>query len=243
MSVVELSKVCKSYGPLQVLREVSFTVGKGQVFALLGRSGSGKSTLLRCINGLEAFDGGEIKVAGHQVTRDPRALADLRRDVGIVFQGYNLFPHLTVERNVTLALQLVRKMRKPERRRIAEEVLAKVGLLDKAGAYPDQLSGGQQQRAAIARSLAMAPKVMLFDEVTSALDPELTAEVLIVMNDLAKGGMTMLCVTHEMQFARRLADTVVFMHEGRVWETGAPAEIMETPRTPEFAKFLGQLES
>jgi polar amino acid transport system ATP-binding protein len=240
MSVVALSKVCKSYGALPVLREVSLSVEKGEVFALLGRSGSGKSTLLRCINGLEPFDSGEITVAGHKVSRDPGALAELRKDVGIVFQSYNLFPHLTVERNITLALQLVRKMQKAEMREIAREVLAKVGLSDKAQSYPDHLSGGQQQRAAIARSLAMSPKVMLFDEVTSALDPELTAEVLGVMGDLAKGGMTMLIVTHEMDFARRLADTVVFMHEGKVWEKGPPGDIMQNPKTLEFVKFLGQ---
>jgi polar amino acid transport system ATP-binding protein len=240
MSVVALSRVCKSFGPLQVLNDVSFSVDKGRVFALLGRSGSGKSTLLRCINGLEPFDSGEITVVGHKVTREPRDLLELRKDVGIVFQSYNLFPHLTVERNITLALQLVRKMRKPQMREIAAEVLAKVGLSEKAQAYPDQLSGGQQQRAAIARSLAMAPQVMLFDEVTSALDPELTGEVLAVMSSLAQAGMTMIIVTHEMEFARQLADTVVFMHQGRVWEQGAPKDMMRSPGTPEFAKFLGQ---
>lgn len=240
MSVVELSKVCKSYGNLSVLKDVSFSVDKGQVFALLGRSGSGKSTLLRCINGLEQFQSGEIVVAGHRVTSDHRALSALRKDVGIVFQSYNLFPHLTVERNITLALQLVRKMEKPQMREIAKNVLAQVGLSEKIHSYPEHLSGGQQQRVAIARSLAMSPKVMLFDEVTSALDPELTTEVLKVMDDLAQGGMTMIIVTHEMDFARRLADTVVFMHEGRVREIGPPDEIMRSPSTPEFASFIGQ---
>jgi len=241
MSVVELSKVCKSYGSIPVLKDVSFSVEKGEVVALLGRSGSGKSTLLRCVNGLEQFQEGSITVAGHKVTTEPRALSALRKDVGIVFQSYNLFPHLTVERNIGLALQLVKKMSKSEIRETIEAVLSRVGLLEKLNAYPEQLSGGQQQRVAIARSLAMKPKVMLFDEVTSALDPELTSEVLKVMDDLAQGGMTMIIVTHEMEFARRLADTVVFMHEGRVWEKGAPEEIMANPATPEFSSFLGQI--
>jgi polar amino acid transport system ATP-binding protein len=241
MSVVELSKVCKSYGALQVVKDVSFSVEKGQVVALLGRSGSGKSTLLRCINGLEQFQSGEIIVAGHQVKPEPRALSALRRDVGIVFQSYNLFPHLTVERNITLALELVHKLGKAERQERARDVLARVGLSEKIHAYPEQLSGGQQQRVAIARSLATSPKVMLFDEVTSALDPELTGEVLKVLDDLAQGGMTMIIVTHEMEFARRLADRVIFMHEGRIRESGAPQEIMSAPSTPEFATFLGQI--
>lgn len=241
MSVVEVSKVCKSYGSFPVLKDISFSVEKGRVFALLGRSGSGKSTLLRCINGLERFQSGDIVVAGHKVTWEQRALSALRRDVGIVFQSYNLFPHLTVERNITLALELVQKIGKAERQKIAKDVLARVGLLDKIHSYPDQLSGGQQQRVAIARSLAMSPKVMLFDEVTSALDPELTGEVLKVLDDLAEGGMTMIIVTHEMEFARRLADTVIFMHEGRIKEFGAPEQIMAAPATPEFAAFLGQI--
>lgn len=242
MSVVELSKVCKSYGNSLVLDNVSLSVPEGEVVALLGRSGSGKSTLLRCINGLEPIQSGEITVAGHRVEQNPRALSALRRDVGIVFQSYNLFPHCTVERNITLALQLVRGMGKPEQKEIARSVLQQVGLLEKIGAYPDQLSGGQQQRVAIARSLAMNPKVMLFDEVTSALDPELTTEVLKVMEQLAVNGMTMIIVTHEMSFARRLADTVVFMHKGHVWETGAPGAVMANPTTPEFQNFLGQEE-
>lgn len=239
MLVVELSKVCKRYGALPVLEDVSLSVPEGKVVALLGRSGSGKSTLLRCINGLEPIQSGEITVAGHRVSQDPRALSALRRDVGIVFQSYNLFPHYTVERNITLALRLVRGMSRAESSEQARKVLQQVGLLEKIDAYPEQLSGGQQQRVAIARSLAMSPKVMLFDEVTSALDPELTTEVLKVMEQLAASGMTMIIVTHEMSFARRLADTVVFMNEGRIWEVGSPDEMMENPSTPEFAAFLG----
>ena len=240
MSVVKLSKVCKSYGLYPVLNDVSLNVPEGNVVALLGRSGSGKSTLLRCINGLEPIQGGEIIVADHHVSQEPRVLSALRRDVGIVFQSYNLFPHFNVERNITLALQLVRKMSRNDSRTVAHKVLEQVGLSEKIEAFPEQLSGGQQQRVAIARSLAMSPKVMLFDEVTSALDPELTTEVLKVMEQLAENGMTMIIVTHEMSFARRLADTVIFMHKGRVWESGPPEEIMANPKTPEFAAFISQ---
>jgi polar amino acid transport system ATP-binding protein len=208
--------------------------------AIVGRSGSGKSTLLRCIAGLESIQGGEIDVCGNAVGLPGSAnRARLRRDVGMVFQSYNLFPHLTVERNITLALTLVKKQPKAEARKVAAEVLGLVGLTDKIAAYPEQLSGGQQQRVAIARSLALSPQIMLFDEVTSALDPELTAEVLAVMEDLARRGMTMITVTHEMGFARRVADLVIFMHKGQVWEIGPTAELFARPRTAEFTQFIG----
>jgi polar amino acid transport system ATP-binding protein len=236
--VVSVRNVTKYFGPLKVLDGVSLDVRQGQLVAIVGRSGSGKSTLLRCMNGLEAIQGGEIVICGHQVS-DKANRASLRRDVGMVFQSYNLFPHFTVERNITLALTLVKKKTTVEAQRIAGEVLALVGLADKISAYPEQLSGGQQQRVAIARSLALSPQVMLFDEVTSALDPELTVEVLKVMEDLAQRGMTMVLVTHEMAFARRVADQVVFMHQGKVWESGPTAQVFAQPKTAEFTQFIG----
>ena len=239
-AVVRVRDVIKEFGPLRVLDGVGFEVTRGQTVAIVGRSGSGKSTLLRCVAGLETIQGGDIEVCGHPVGRPGSAArAQLRRDVGMVFQSYNLFPHLTVERNITLALTLVKKQSRDEAKKRAAEVLGLVGLTDKIGAYPEQLSGGQQQRVAIARSLALQPQVMLFDEVTSALDPELTAEVLGVMEDLAKRGMTMITVTHEMGFARRVADLVVFMHKGKVWEIGPTAELFANPRTAEFRQFVG----
>ena len=239
-AVVRIRDVIKEFGPLRVLDGVGFEVTRGQTVAIVGRSGSGKSTLLRCVAGLETIQGGDIEVCGHPVGRPGSAArAQLRRDVGMVFQSYNLFPHLTVERNITLALTLVKKQSRDEAKKRAAEVLGLVGLTDKIGAYPEQLSGGQQQRVAIARSLALQPQVMLFDEVTSALDPELTAEVLGVMEDLAKRGMTMITVTHEMGFARRVADLVVFMHKGKVWEIGPTAELFANPKTAEFRQFVG----
>jgi polar amino acid transport system ATP-binding protein len=238
--VVQIDNVAKEFGPLRVLDGVSFEVERGQTVAIVGRSGSGKSTLLRCIAGLETVQGGSITVCGHAVGQPGSAArAQLRRDVGMVFQSYNLFPHLTVERNITLALTLVKKQPREEAKKRAADVLAMVGLTDKIAAYPEQLSGGQQQRVAIARSLALAPQVMLFDEVTSALDPELTSEVLGVMENLAKSGMTMISVTHEMGFARRVADLVVFMHKGKVWEIGPTAELFANPKTAEFSQFVG----
>ena len=221
-----------------MLQGISLSVEKGQVVALIGRSGSGKSTALRCINGLEKIDSGNIRVAGHSLDDDPAHLRELRADVGIVFQSYNLFPHLTVGENVMLAPRIVRKLPRAEARSIAEEVLELVGLAEKFDGYPDQLSGGQQQRVAIARSLAMRPKVMLFDEVTSALDPELTQEVLGVMEKLAEDGMTMLLVTHEMAFARRVADVTVFMHQGTIREQGPSEALFADPRTPEMRQFI-----
>lgn len=238
MSVVAIDQVHKRYGALEVLKGVSLSVEAGQVVAIIGRSGSGKSTMLRCINGLEAFQSGTITVAGHEVRQEAARLRALRKDVGIVFQSYNLFPHLTVSQNIKLSPTITQGVKPAEAEAIARRVLAQVGLLEKFDAFPDMLSGGQQQRVAIARSLAMRPKVMLFDEVTSALDPELTGEVLLVMEQLAKEGMTMLLVTHEMSFARRVADVTVFMHQGKIWETGPSKELFEDPQTPELRAFL-----
>ena len=238
MPEVVVDGVHKSFGIVEVLKGVTLSVERGEVTALIGRSGSGKSTLLRCLNGLEAIQKGSITVAGHAVGPDKAKLRALRRDVGIVFQSYNLFPHLSVADNITLAPRIVKKAGRGEARAIAEEVLALVGLSDKVDSYPDELSGGQQQRVAIARSLAMRPKVMLFDEVTSALDPELTGEVLAVMERLAQGGMTMLLVTHEMGFARRVASTTVFMHKGRIHEAGPSRRMFDAPQTPEMAQFI-----
>src|SRR6202045_390822 len=213
--VVSVQSVTKYFGPLKVLDGVSLEGRQGQLVAIVGRSGSGKSTLLRCMNGLEPIQGGRIVICGHDVGIGKSNRAELRRDVGMVFQSYNLFPHLTVERNITLALTLVKKESKQAAQKRAADVLGLVGLTDKLRSYPEQLSGGQQQRVAIARSLALQPQVMLFDEVTSALDPELTSEVLAVMEDLARRGMTMISVTHEMGFARKVANQVVFMHRGK----------------------------
>jgi polar amino acid transport system ATP-binding protein len=241
-ALVRVSGLVKRFGAVTVLDGVSFQVQRGQMLAIVGRSGSGKSTLLRCLNGLEDIQGGEIEVCGHLVGRPGQwDRAQLRRDVGMVFQSYNLFPHLTVERNITLALTLVQKKSKSDARRIAADVLSLVGLAEKLSAYPQQLSGGQQQRVAIARSLALSPQLMLFDEVTSALDPELTAEVLKAMEDLAERGMTMILVTHEMGFARRVADALIFMHRGKVWEAGATADIFAAPKTTELAQFIGSV--
>jgi polar amino acid transport system ATP-binding protein len=216
---------------------VSFQVRTGSVVAIIGRSGSGKSTALRCINRLETIDAGRIQVCGQDVTSPTLDMNRLHRDVGIVFQSYNLFPHLTAEENVTLAPRLALKLPRIAQRELAAAVLSQVGLADKAQSYPSQLSGGQQQRVAIARSLAMKPNLMLFDEITSALDPELTGEVLKVIEGLARNGMSMILVTHEMAFARKVADHVIFMHRGKVWEEG-PAAMLDAPHTAELRQFL-----
>ncbi len=237
-TVVELQSVHKRFGNNHVLRGVSFAVRRGEVVAIIGKSGSGKSTALRCINRLEQIDEGQIRVCSHAVHADGLDLRALRRDVGIVFQSYNLFPHLTVLQNIALGPTAVKRMPAAQANSLAQDVLARVGLSDKAQAYPEQLSGGQQQRVAIARSLAMQPQLMLFDEVTSALDPELTGEVLKVMEQMAAEGMTMILVTHEMGFARRVADQVIFMHQGQVWEQGSPG-ILDQPATAELRQFVG----
>ncbi len=236
--IVEVEAVCKRFGATRVLEGVSFQVRAGSVVAIIGRSGSGKSTALRCINRLETIDSGRILVCGRDVASPRLDVNHLHREVGIVFQSYNLFPHLTAEENVMLAPRLVLKLPRTEQRELAARVLSQVGLADKAKAYPSQLSGGQQQRVAIARSLAMNPKLMLFDEITSALDPELTGEVLKVIEILARGGMSMILVTHEMAFARKVADHVIFMHHGKVWEEG-PAALLDAPQTEELRQFLG----
>jgi len=237
-AIVKLQDVHKSFGDNEVLKGVSFDIQKGQVVAIVGQSGSGKSTALRCMDHLETINGGSIEVCGHSLGSGKVDLRQLRQDVGIVFQSYNLFPHLTVRQNIMLALKHVRKLPKSDCLVKADYVLKKVGLSQKADCYPEQLSGGQQQRVAIARSLAMEPQVMLFDEVTSALDPQLTGEVLKVIEDLAAGGMTMILVTHEMAFARRVADKIIFMYEGLVWESGGP-EILTQPKTRELQEFVG----
>jgi polar amino acid transport system ATP-binding protein len=238
MSLVELKDVIKRYGTHTVLNGVSLKVEKGEIIAIIGRSGSGKSTLLRCVNGLEPIQGGTVAVDGTIVNDPGTDLRKLRQHVGIVFQSFNLFPHLSVEKNITLAPKVVKHVPPDEARRLAETVLRKVGLAEKIDAYPDQLSGGQQQRVAIARSLAMQPVVMLFDEITSALDPELVGEVLKVLEEMARDGMTMMLVTHEIGFARKVANRVVFMHEGRIWEEGPAAATLAQPRTPELETFL-----
>jgi polar amino acid transport system ATP-binding protein len=238
MSLVELKDVVKRYGTNTVLDGVSLNVEKGEIIAVIGRSGSGKSTMLRCVNGLEPIQQGRIVFDG-EVVNDPNTdLRKLRQRVGIVFQSYNLFPHLSVEKNITLAPRVVKGMEQGAARALAEKVLARVGLAEKIDAYPDQLSGGQQQRVAIARSLAMQPQLMLFDEITSALDPELTGEVLKVLEQVAAEGMTMMLVTHEMGFARRVATRLIFMHQGKIWEQGRAADLLSKPGTPELETFL-----
>jgi len=238
MSLVSIRDVRKSFGSNEVLKGVSLEVAKGDVVAIIGRSGSGKSTLLRCINGLETYQSGAIVADGMEVGTLSN-LRELRRHVGMVFQQFNLFPHLTAAENVMLAPTVVNKVSAKEARAIATEVLAKVGLSEKMDVYPSQLSGGQQQRVAIARSLAMRPKVLLCDEITSALDPELVNEVLRVVEQLAREGMTLILVTHEMRFARDVGTKLVFMHHGRVHEHGVPKEVFAAPRTPELQQFVG----
>lgn len=238
MSLVELHNVVKRFGTHTVLDGVSLKVERGEIIAVIGRSGSGKSTMLRCINGLETIQGGRILFDETAVNDPTTDLRKLRQRVGIVFQSYNLFPHLSVEKNITLAPRVVRGMDQKSARKLAEAALVRVGLADKIDAYPDQLSGGQQQRVAVARSLAMQPQLMLFDEITSALDPELTGEVLKVLEQVAGEGMTMMLVTHEMGFARRVATRLIFMHEGRIHEEGRAADVLGSPRTPELRTFL-----
>ena len=237
--IVNVENIHKRFGQNHVLNGVSLSINRGQVVAIIGRSGSGKSTLLRCLNGLEKIESGSITVCGTQLNGlSAKALLELRQRVGIVFQGYNLFPHLTVRKNVTLALTSIKKMPASKAGEVAIKVLEQVGMAEKLDAYPEQLSGGQQQRVAIARSLAMMPELILFDEVTSALDPELTGEVLRTMENLARDGMTMALVTHEMAFAKKVADVLVFMHAGKVWETGPPKDLFSSPQTEELSRFI-----
>jgi len=239
--MVQARDVEKYYGAFRALRGVSLDVHEGEVVVICGPSGSGKSTLLRAINGLERIQGGDIVVDGMSV-RDPRTdLKRLRSEVGMVFQSFNLYPHMTALRNITLAPIKVRRLRREEAEAVAHELLRKVGIPEKAASYPTELSGGQQQRVAIARALAMRPKVMLFDEATSALDPEVIHEVLNVMLDLAREGMTMVVVTHEMGFAREVADRVVFMDEGVIVETGDPKTFFGSPREERTRRFLDKI--
>ncbi len=238
---IVLDAVNKWYGAMHVLRDVSITIGQGERVVVCGPSGSGKSTMIRCINRLESHQAGRIVVDGTELTDDTRALDTIRREVGMVFQSFNLFPHLTILENCTLAPIWVRKMPKAEAEALAMEYLHRVRIPEQAQKYPGQLSGGQQQRVAIARALCMKPKIMLFDEPTSALDPEMIKEVLDTMIGLAQTGMTMVCVTHEMGFARQVADRVVFMDRGEIVESGTPREMFETPRTERLKTFLSQI--
>jgi polar amino acid transport system ATP-binding protein len=239
MSLVEISRLEKRYGPLHVLKGVDLAVDEGEVVAIIGRSGSGKSTLLRTINGLETIDGGSLMVDGVAFGHSAAELRALRLKVGMIFQHFNLFPHLSAGGNVMLSPMVVKKMPKAAARDLAAAMLGKVGLADKFDSYPDQLSGGQQQRVAIARALAMEPRVLLCDEITSALDPELVNEVLAVVRALAADGMTLMMVTHEMRFAREVADRLVFMHQGVIREEGPAEQLFTAPRTPELAQFIG----
>ena len=237
--VVRLEGVTKSFGDNVVLSSIDLSVDAGEVLVVIGPSGSGKSTLLRCINLLEPLDSGRIFLEGDEITRKGVDVSAVRQRIGIVFQQFNLFPHLKVIDNLTIAARRVRKIPRATAEARARELLARVGLAEKARQYPHQLSGGQQQRVAIARALMMEPHVMLFDEVTSALDPELVGEVLVVMRNLAREfGMTMLVVTHEMQFARDVGDRVVFMDEGRIVEEGKPVELLDRPKEERTRRFL-----
>ena len=236
--VVRVEGIRKSFGTNLVLDGVDLTVAAGEALVIIGRSGSGKSTLLRCINLLEPIDDGRILFEGDEITGKGVDVSRVRQRIGMVFQQFNLFPHLTAIDNVTLAARRIRKLSREHAERRARELLKSVGLEEKAHQHPHQLSGGQQQRVAIARALMMEPHVMLFDEVTSALDPELVGEVLIVMRDLARIGMTMLVVTHEMQFAREVGDRLVFMDEGRIVEEGVPADVLDHPRDERTQRFL-----
>ncbi|MDW8155581.1 MAG: amino acid ABC transporter ATP-binding protein [Armatimonadota bacterium] len=239
--IILLEGVHKWFGRLHVLRGIDLEVWPGEVVVVCGPSGSGKSTLIRCINRLERHDRGRIVVDGIELTDDLRHVDAVRREVGMVFQQFNLFPHLTVLQNITLAPVLVRRWPKEQAERVARELLERVGIPDKADSYPSQLSGGQQQRVAIARALAMQPKIMLFDEPTSALDPEMIQEVLDVMRDLARRGMTMVVVTHEMGFAREVADRMVFMDEGTVVEVAPPDAFFTSPRHERTRAFLSKI--
>ncbi len=238
---IVLDKVNKWYGAMHVLRDVSLTVGERERVVVCGPSGSGKSTMIRCINRLETHQQGRIVVDGTELTDDTRALDTIRREVGMVFQSFNLFPHLTILQNCTLAPIWVRKMPKAEAEALAMEYLTRVKIPEQARKYPGQLSGGQQQRVAIARALCMKPRIMLFDEPTSALDPEMIKEVLDTMIGLAESGMTMVCVTHEMGFAQQVADRVVFMDRGEIVEEGPPRELFANPKTDRLKLFLSQI--
>jgi general L-amino acid transport system ATP-binding protein len=238
---IQIVAMNKWYGEFHVLRDINLTVYKGERIVICGPSGSGKSTLIRCINRLEEHQKGDILVDGIPLTNDLKKIDEVRREVGMVFQHFNLFPHLTVLENLTLAPIWVRKMPKRDAEELAMRYLTRVKIPEQAKKYPGQLSGGQQQRVAIARSLCMSPKIMLFDEPTSALDPEMIKEVLEVMVDLAQSGMTMLCVTHEMGFARQVANRVIFMDQGQIIEQNSPKEFFEKPKSERTKLFLSQI--
>jgi general L-amino acid transport system ATP-binding protein len=239
--VIEFDKVNKWYGAMHVLRDITLSIADKERVVVCGPSGSGKSTMIRCINRLETHQEGRIIVDGTELTGDLRSLDTIRREVGMVFQSFNLFPHLTILENLTLAPIWVRKMPKADAEDLAMNYLRRVKIPEQAKKYPGQLSGGQQQRVAIARALCMKPKIMLFDEPTSALDPEMIKEVLDVMIELAQSGMTMVCVTHEMGFARKVADRVVFMDRGEVVESGTPERMFGDPQTDRLKLFLSQI--
>ncbi|MDT8855474.1 amino acid ABC transporter ATP-binding protein [Paracoccaceae bacterium Fryx2] len=239
--IISLRHVSKRFGDFAALSDVSLDVAQGERVVVCGPSGSGKSTLIRCINGLESHDAGQVMVEGQELGAPGTDLRTLRQHVGMVFQQFNLFPHLTVLQNLTLGPMRVRKLSRTQAEAQAHRYLDLVRIPEQAGKYPAQLSGGQQQRVAIARSLCMECRVLLFDEPTSALDPEMIKEVLDVMVDLAQGGMTMVCVTHEMGFARKVADTMVFMEGGRIVETAAPERFFTAPASPRLALFLSQI--
>ena len=240
-AIITLESVNKYFGTFHALRDINLSVAKGEKVVVCGPSGSGKSTMIRCINRLEEHDSGRILVDGKELTGDEKQIDAIRREVGMVFQSFNLFPHLTVLENLTLAPRLVRKMPPAAAEEVAMKYLTRVRIPDQAKKYPSQLSGGQQQRVAIARALCMNPEVMLFDEPTSALDPEMISEVLDVMTDLARDGMTMICVTHEMGFARSVADRIIFMDQGEIVETATPAEFFAAPKSDRARTFLGQI--
>ena len=239
--MIKVSGLKKSFGELEVLKGIDQHIKKGEKVAVIGPSGSGKSTFLRCLNLLETPTSGEILIEGESITDKNTNINHIREKMGMVFQQFNLFPHLTIMDNITLAPQKVKKMEKGQAERLARELLERVGLSDKAQSYPAQLSGGQQQRIAIARALAMQPDIMLFDEPTSALDPEMVGEVLAVMKDLADAGMTMVVVTHEMGFAREVASRVLFMDEGYVMEEGTPSEVFDNPQNSRTQEFLSKV--
>ena len=239
--MIKMTGVQKFFDDFHALTDIDLEIPRGQVVVVLGPSGSGKSTLCRTINRLETIEEGTIEIDGQLLPEEGKGLAKLRADVGMVFQSFNLFPHLTIRDNVTLAPMKVRKMKKAEAEKLAMDLLERVGIATQADKYPAQLSGGQQQRVAIARALAMNPKVMLFDEPTSALDPEMVNEVLDVMASLAKEGMTMVCVTHEMGFAREVADRIIFIHKGEIAEQGTPEQLFDAPQHERTQSFLARV--
>ena len=242
--IVQLQRMNKFFGKLHVLKDIDLTVQSGEVVVIIGASGSGKSTLIRCINGLEEYESGHLEVDGRKLAPNggnQAALAEIRKEVGMVFQQFNLFPHLSVKKNIMLAPMKVKNAEKVVANATADRLLERVGISDQAEKFPSQLSGGQQQRVAIARALAMEPRLMLFDEPTSALDPEMVGEVLDVMRELAKEGMTMIVVTHEMGFAREVADRVIYIHEGQIVEEGKPEDVFDNPQNERTQAFLSRV--